>query len=193
MQFVGQFWVGAAAWPAVYQYATDDKAALADRRLHASRRRIEVLNHLQREENKRWDMGWVFTVIAGVLNLLVIYDAFAGPAFRPRLRDTPPDEARRAGPAVRHGAGAAASPTQHRTAVQSRKPQEEAGTHPVNLLGLAIYWHMPAIILLVSVVYSATRFDDWPNILRETRHNLVKISGFLIGIGLVLYALSTWI
>ena len=30
---------------------------------------------------KRWDIGWVYTVIAGVLNVLVIYDAFAGPAF----------------------------------------------------------------------------------------------------------------
>ena len=25
--------------------------------------------------------GWVYTVIAGVLNILVIYDGFAGPAF----------------------------------------------------------------------------------------------------------------
>jgi hypothetical protein len=27
------------------------------------------------------DLGWVYTVIAGVLNIMVIYDAFAGPAF----------------------------------------------------------------------------------------------------------------
>src|SRR5438477_255051 len=35
-----------------------------------------------RDGNKRWDLGWVYTVIAGVLNLLVIYDALAGPLFR---------------------------------------------------------------------------------------------------------------
>ena len=41
----------------------------------------QVLNDLQRKSDKTWDLGWVYTVIAGVLNILVIYDAFAGPAF----------------------------------------------------------------------------------------------------------------
>ena len=41
----------------------------------------DELNRLQRESDKTWDLGWVYTVIAGVLNILVIYDAFAGPAF----------------------------------------------------------------------------------------------------------------
>ena len=36
---------------------------------------------MQRDSDKRWDLGWVYTVIAGVLNVLVIYDALAGPAF----------------------------------------------------------------------------------------------------------------
>jgi hypothetical protein len=27
------------------------------------------------------ELGWVYTVIAGVLNIMVIYDAVAGPAF----------------------------------------------------------------------------------------------------------------
>lgn len=40
-----------------------------------------TLNELQREGDKTWDLGWVFTVIAGVLNIMVIYDAMAGPAF----------------------------------------------------------------------------------------------------------------
>ena len=31
---------------------------------------------------KRFDIAWVYTVIAGVLNLLVIYDAWAGPIVR---------------------------------------------------------------------------------------------------------------
>ena len=42
----------------------------------------EELQRLQRDGNKRWDLGWVYTLIAGVLNLLVIYDALAGPAVR---------------------------------------------------------------------------------------------------------------
>ena len=36
---------------------------------------------IRTEAVSRWDLGWVYTVIAGVLNILVIYDAFAGPAF----------------------------------------------------------------------------------------------------------------
>ena len=40
------------------------------------------INNMQRNSNKSWDLGWVYTVIAGVLNILVIYDAVAGPAFR---------------------------------------------------------------------------------------------------------------
>ena len=36
---------------------------------------------LQRDGDKTWDLGWVYTVIAGVLNIMVIYDALTGPAF----------------------------------------------------------------------------------------------------------------
>ena len=31
------------------------------------------------EMGRLWDIYWVYTVIAGTLNLLVIYDAYAGP------------------------------------------------------------------------------------------------------------------
>ena len=49
----------------------------------------ERLNQLQLSEHmgKTWDIAWVYTVIAGVLNILVIYDAWAGPM---RLRPVPP-------------------------------------------------------------------------------------------------------
>ena len=43
---------------------------------------LDKINQLQRDGDKTWDLGWVYTVIAGVLNVLVIYDALAGPAFR---------------------------------------------------------------------------------------------------------------
>ena len=92
-QFLGQFWIGVAAWPAVVQYYQFDGAQNAGP-LFGSFQRMPpeggindpperiTLNKLQREGNKRWDLGWVYTVIAGVLNLLVIYDALAGPMFR---------------------------------------------------------------------------------------------------------------
>lgn len=93
-QFLGQFWVGMVAWPALYHYWTD---APTESPQHAQAleqagelpwlRRVQMapneamLNRLQRDSDKRWDLGWVYTVIAGVLNILVIYDALAGPAF----------------------------------------------------------------------------------------------------------------
>lgn len=83
-QFLGQFWIGTAAWPAVYQYVVYDATKDAGPIFGKFERTPDEkeLNDLQRNGNKRWDLGWVYTVIAGVLNLLVIYDAFAGPMFR---------------------------------------------------------------------------------------------------------------
>src|SRR4030095_11206543 len=82
-QLLGQFFIGAAAWPAVYQYAVFDRTKDAGPIFGKFQRMPDEneLNRLQRDGNKRWDLGWVYTVIAGVLNLLVIYDALAGPAF----------------------------------------------------------------------------------------------------------------
>jgi hypothetical protein len=120
-QFVAQFWVGIAAWPAVVQGLTYDPNAEvgpmfgsyqripyeersrdapppdmandpAQRKLYRQNRGMppnealrdwsgRTLNELQNEGDKTWDLGWVLTVIAGALNVMVIYDAFAGPAF----------------------------------------------------------------------------------------------------------------
>jgi len=96
-QFMGQFWIGVAAWPSLVQYSNFDPAKDTGPIFGAFQRtppegtqndppELITLNKLQRDGNKRWDLGWVYTVIAGVLNLLVIYDALAGPMFR----DPPP-------------------------------------------------------------------------------------------------------
>jgi len=59
----------------------------------------DELNKLQRDGNKRWDLGWVYTLIAGVLNLLVIYDALAGPAVRDEdLEEAAKEKPKGAGP-----------------------------------------------------------------------------------------------
>ena len=39
------------------------------------------LNEIITNSDKTPDLGWVYTVIAGMLNILVIYDAVIGPAF----------------------------------------------------------------------------------------------------------------
>jgi hypothetical protein len=82
-QFVGQFPIGMAAWPAVYQYCVyDEEDRNPPMKGWMRAPSIERLNELQRDSDKTWDLGWVYTLIAGVLNVLVIYDALAGPAFR---------------------------------------------------------------------------------------------------------------
>jgi hypothetical protein len=139
-RFAGQFWIGAAAWPALLQHfagtpyvelpdgsrgkivLVEDPAAeegfhLAVRSPRAADLRVlgqdgssvEVQRDGQRERypvkslpllgglmsepdegtinrqlrnaDKKYDVGWMYTVIAGVLNILVIYDAFAGAFF----------------------------------------------------------------------------------------------------------------
>jgi hypothetical protein len=92
-QFVGQFPIGMAAWPAIYQYSAyqqEDKNPPIGGFMRAPS--MEEINTLQRDGDKTWDLGWVYTVIAGVLNVLVIYDALAGPAFR-EVKAAPPQGA----------------------------------------------------------------------------------------------------
>jgi hypothetical protein len=82
--FAGQFWIGMAAWPALWQY---NKLPVPSEKISPfwhnfqkpqdeSKTNIYLTN-----SDKTPDVAWVYTVIAGVLNILVIYDAFAGPAF----------------------------------------------------------------------------------------------------------------
>jgi hypothetical protein len=83
-QFIGQFWVGAVVWPALWQYYHYDPSAEKGDPLLGQFMRTpseENLNALHNTGDKRLELGWVFTVIAGVLNIMVIYDALAGPAF----------------------------------------------------------------------------------------------------------------
>ena len=118
-------WVGLAAWPAMFQYASDEEQRVrrqideqrreAERldvvrpeeanrlRSDADRKELELrtgstpghwlfgqfertpseeaINTLNTSRDKELELGWVYTVIAGVLNILVIYDALVGPAF----------------------------------------------------------------------------------------------------------------
>jgi len=105
-QFLGQFWIGVAAWPAVLQYAAaGPNPNNPGKPLPVIGRYMQTpaeqeLNDLQRDGNKRWDLGWVYTLIAGVLNVLVIYDALAGPAVRD---EDAPDGTPPAGPKTEGG------------------------------------------------------------------------------------------
>jgi hypothetical protein len=84
-QFVAQFWVGIAAWPAIWQYLHYDEKLETDSVFGTYQRTPNATtnNAVNTNVGRSLDLGWVFTVIAGVLNILVIYDALAGPAFQP--------------------------------------------------------------------------------------------------------------
>ncbi len=82
--FCGQMMIGVLTWPAFYQYIQFDEQNVNPGFFASFERApsFDEINQLQRDNNKSWDLAWVYTVIAGLLNLLVIYDAIAGPAFR---------------------------------------------------------------------------------------------------------------
>jgi hypothetical protein len=84
LHYVGQFWIGVAAWPAIWQYnhlwvPSEESSPFLHNFQRAPTEEEET--QLNQDYGKLPDVAWVYTVIAGVLNLLVIYDAFAGPAF----------------------------------------------------------------------------------------------------------------
>jgi hypothetical protein len=89
-QFAGQFWVGIAAWPAVWQYLNYNPQQKHGDPLLGDFERTPseaALNAVHTSGDKLLELGWVFTVIAGVLNVMVIYDALAGPTFLPADED----------------------------------------------------------------------------------------------------------
>jgi hypothetical protein len=58
-------------------------------------------------------------------------------------------------------------------------------------LGHNIYFvDLPLLIVLISLVYSATRFDEWGAILREALRWGFRLLLFLVAIGFALYLLD---
>jgi uncharacterized membrane protein YebE (DUF533 family) len=55
-----------------------------------------------------------------------------------------------------------------------------------------IYYHLPFLLIVVSLVYSATRHDRWDRILKEAAGWVFRMGGFLAGLGVVLYTLSSY-
>ena len=90
-QFIGQFWMGVVVWPAVWHIPSDhgkqDRTSSSGHFMRTPD--MEDLNaiHTGRRQVDRAGLG--LTVIAGVLNILVIYDALAGPAFTGRADACP--------------------------------------------------------------------------------------------------------
>ena len=56
-----------------------------------------------------------------------------------------------------------------------------------------LFWHLPILIVIISLVYSATRYDPWGAILAESVRWVLRMTAFLGGIGVFLYVLATFI
>lgn len=63
----------------------------------------------------------------------------------------------------------------------------------MSLLAFSIYWHLPVLLVVVSLVYSATRFDPPGLIFREAGRWGFRMASFLFMIGLGLYCVSTFL
>jgi hypothetical protein len=86
--YIGQFWIGVAAWPALWHYfgppppPPGEEAESILSKYQRAPNETKV-NEFLVDSDKTPDLGWVYTVVAGMLNILVMYDAYAGPIFLP--------------------------------------------------------------------------------------------------------------
>jgi hypothetical protein len=56
-----------------------------------------------------------------------------------------------------------------------------------------IYWHLPILIVVISLVYSATRFEQWTSILHEAFRWGLRMTIFLVSVAFILYVLASFI
>jgi hypothetical protein len=61
------------------------------------------------------------------------------------------------------------------------------------LAAIPYYWHLPILIVIVSLVYSATRFDELGPILREAFRWGLRLTAFLLAIVVILYVVATYL
>jgi hypothetical protein len=56
--------------------------------------------------------------------------------------------------------------------------------------GWMIYLHLPLMLVAISLVYSATRHEQWDEILTEAFRWGIRMFGFMVIVALVLFAVS---
>jgi hypothetical protein len=56
----------------------------------------------------------------------------------------------------------------------------------------SIYWDLPVLLVVFSLVYSASRHDRWDRILREALGWGARVGGFLLVVGVGLYVASSY-
>lgn len=97
-QYMMQFFVGLPAWPSLWNYFLPDSTVFSKIQIspgtvssqeanprfprHQHWQASEAEDNRIQQENgmgRLWEIYWIYTVIAGALNIMVIYDAYAGP------------------------------------------------------------------------------------------------------------------
>lgn len=60
------------------------------------------------------------------------------------------------------------------------------------IFAVGIYWHLPVLLVVFSLVYSATRHDRWDRILWEALGWGLRVGGFLLSVGFLLFLASSY-
>jgi hypothetical protein len=87
--YLAQFWVGLPALPALIQATLIQKGMAPILGGYLAEPPMEVLSGLFPRLGRLLEVGWVYTVTAGLLNVLAIYDALDGPAHADESGDLP--------------------------------------------------------------------------------------------------------
>jgi hypothetical protein len=99
LQYICQVGVGLPALPALvqgYRVTIADKLPLMDGFMAPPEQPMrpgqwDDLARIHRDLGPRWHIGELYTMVAGLLNILVIYDAAAGPVFASPKKEEEPD------------------------------------------------------------------------------------------------------
>ena len=129
-----------------------------------------VLNGLQPRLSKLVEIGTIYTTVAGLLNILAIYDAFEGPAYLEA--ENPGDATQIVSARLRGRSG------------QGRRFRMTMA--PANF-----YWLVLPLVVAISLVYSASRDESWPRIWIHAVRLCLWILGILIGTTALLLLINT--
>ena len=61
------------------------------------------------------------------------------------------------------------------------------------LTSVNMFFQLPILIVVISMVYSATRYDEWGSIFHEAIRWGGRMILFLVGIAVVLYLIALYI
>lgn len=98
MQFTGQFGCGGPSFPAIVQQLRVSRRATPLWGGYMAPYNDDELSELQKKHGAAFDIGILYTMVAGLLNFLVIFDAYGGPLAPPAEQEKKEGDKKRDGP-----------------------------------------------------------------------------------------------